>query len=136
MTGFQLCSTQLGGRAAKKSSKGFTQLLRIHRKSPPSSERGSNNDRDESDSCSFGNVMSMMMMQNHFDNKKRGPQYQKESELRERGVQLRCEEMAIAREEACAQWQMMNVMLMTMLNKKGGYRTTATHHPAQAWDKL
>ena len=37
--------------------------------------------------------------------------------------------------EVRAQRQMMNVMLMTMLNKNGG-RTTATHHPAQAWDKL
>ena len=93
MTGFQnlargakkrLCSTQLGGGVAKKSSKGFTLPLWIPRKSPPSSERGSDNGRDESDGYSFGNVMSMMMMQNHFDNEQREQQYQKESELSER----------------------------------------------------
>ena len=64
--------------------------------------------------------MSMMMMQNHFDNEQREWKYQKESELREREFQLHCKEMAIAREEVRAQWQMMNVMLMTMLNKNGG----------------
>ena len=79
--------------------------------------------------------MSMMMMQKRFDNEQKERQYQKESELREREFQLCCEEMAIVCEEVCVQRQMMNVMLMTMLNKNGG-RTTATHHPAQAWDKL
>jgi hypothetical protein len=47
-------------------------------------------------------------------------QYQSESEVREREFQLHREEMAIACKEACAQWQMMNVMLLTMLNKNGG----------------
>jgi hypothetical protein len=39
----------IGGWGSKKSSKGFTQPLQIPRKSPPSSERGSDNGCYESD---------------------------------------------------------------------------------------
>jgi hypothetical protein len=45
-------------------------------------------------------MMSMMMMQNRFDNEQRERQYQKEAELREREFELRRKEMEIAREEA------------------------------------
>jgi hypothetical protein len=80
---------------------------------------GQNDNDDGSDGYSFRNMMSIMMMQNRFDNEQRERQYQKELELREREFQLRWEEMAIARKEAHTQRQMMNVMLMTMLNKNG-----------------
>ena len=49
-----------------RGSKGFMQPLQIPGKSPPSLERGSDNGHDESDGYSLGNVMSMMMMQNHL----------------------------------------------------------------------
>ena len=109
-------SIEPGGQG-KKSSKGFTQPLRIPRRLPTldKSDQG-----DGSDGYSFGNMMSMMMMQNRFNNKQREQQYQKESELREWEFQLHREEMAIARKEAHMQCQMMNVMLMTMLNKNEG----------------
>ncbi len=111
-------SSQSGGRAAKKTSKGFSQPLQIPRRSPTYSDKS--DDGDGNDGYSFGNIKSMMMMQNRFDNTQRERQYQKESELREQEFQLCCKETEIAREEARAQRQMMNVMMMAMLNRNGG----------------
>ncbi len=47
-----------------------------------------------------------------------------ESEQREREYQLHREEMAIAREDARAHRQLMNVMMMAMLNRNGGGDST------------
>ncbi len=69
--------------------------MQIARKSP------SNAGDESEDESSFGNIMYMMMMQHKSD-----------SEQREREYQLRREEMAIAREEACDQRQMMNLLFM------------------------
>jgi hypothetical protein len=65
-------------------------------------------------------MMGMMMMQNRLDNEQRERQYESESEQREQEYQLCREEMGIGREDARAQRQMMNIMLMSMLNKNGG----------------
>jgi len=63
-------------------------------------------------------MMSMMMYQNRA-----------ESEQREREYQLLREEMAIAREDARAQRQLMNVMMMAMLNRNGGGDSTLPQPP-------
>ena len=47
-------------------------------------------------------------------------QYKNDAELRDREFQLRQEEMAIAREDARAQRQMMNLMIMSMMNRNLG----------------
>ncbi len=64
--------------------------------------------------------MYMMMMQNRMDNERREQQHKSDSEQREREYKLRREEMAIVREEACDQRQMMNLMFMQMLNRNRG----------------
>ncbi len=74
-SGAKRLSTQSSGEARKKSSKGFTQPLLIPRRSPTSDK---SDEGDGSDGYSFGNMMSMMMMQNRFDNKQREQQYRKE----------------------------------------------------------
>jgi hypothetical protein len=106
----------VGGGEPKKS-KALSKPLWIPRKSPYSKS----ND-DDGDGFSFGRVMGMMMMQNQMDNEQRERQYKSESEQREQEYQLHQEEMAIAREEAWAQrqmmstqTQMMNAMFMAML---------------------
>ncbi len=43
---------------------------------------------------------------------------------REQEYQLHREVMAIVREDACMQRQLMNVMMMAMLNKNGGDNVT------------
>jgi hypothetical protein len=91
------------GEGQKKKSKAFTQPLQIARKS------SSNAGDDGNEGSHLGNVMYMMMMQHKSD-----------SEQREREYQLRREEMAIAREEARDQRQMMNLLFMQMLNRNGG----------------
>jgi hypothetical protein len=101
--GGKRASDALLGGGQKKKSKAFTQPLRIARKL-------SSNAGDEGDEGShFGNMMNMMMMQHKSD-----------SEQREREYQLRREELAIARDEAQDQRQMMNLLFMQMLNRKGG----------------
>ncbi len=97
------------GGGQKKKSKAFTQPMWIARKS-------SSNAGDECDEgSSFGNIMYMMMMQ-HKSN----------SEQREWEYQLRREEIAIARAEACDQRQMMNLFFMQMLNRNRGVQQPAT----------
>jgi Tfp pilus assembly protein PilX len=82
--------------------------------------------------------MGMMMMQSRaaseqrehqsrIDAEQRDREYQLrliDAEQRDREYQLRREEMAIAREDACAQRQLMNVMMMAMLNRNGGGGST------------
>ena len=64
--------------------------------------------------------MGMMMMQSRAASEQREHQSRIDAEQRDREYQLRREEMAIAREDACAQRQLMNVMMMAMLNRNGG----------------
>jgi hypothetical protein len=61
-----------------------------------------------------------MMMQNHMDNEQEEQQHKSNSEQREWEYQLRQEEMAIARKEACDQRLMMNLMFMQILNRNRG----------------
>jgi hypothetical protein len=74
----------------------------------------------------FRGMMCMMMHQSWMESEKRerqnkqGHQHKIDAELREREYKLCREEMAIARKEACAQKQLMNVMMMSLLNKNGG----------------
>jgi len=65
-------------------------------------------------------MMGMMMMQNRHESDQREQQNRIDAEQRDREYQLRREEMAIAREDARAQRQLMNMMLMAMMNRNGG----------------
>ncbi len=82
-------SGRLAWGRKKKKSNAFKQSLRIPRKSP------SNASEDGEEGYSFGNMMYMMMIQSHTDNKHREQQYKNESEQRECEYQLCCEEMAV-----------------------------------------
>jgi hypothetical protein len=87
---------------------------RIPRKSP------SSNASDEGEEGnSFRNMMYMLMMQSRMDNERREQHYKNESKQRECEYQLRREEMAMTREEARDQKQMMNLTFMAMLTKNG-----------------
>ena len=127
-----------GGGGASKKSRAFKQPLKIPRRSPTSES-----DDGDGDGFSFGRIMGMMMMQNRADSEQREQQHKKEaeqreqqykieSEQREREFQLRREEMAIAREDARAQRQMMNMMFMSMLNKNGGDSSNPPPSPSNA----
>ncbi len=58
--------------------------------------------------------------QREHQNEQRKRKHKIDAKLRERKYELCHEEMMIAREEACAQRQLLNVMMMSMLNKNGG----------------
>jgi hypothetical protein len=100
------------GRGGQKKSRALTQPFKTPRKSR-------DND-DEENGFSFQNMMSMMMYQNRAELEQRERQSRIDAEQRDREYQLHREEMAIAREDARAQRQLMNVMMMAMLNKNGG----------------
>ena len=102
--------------SVKKKSRALMKPLRNIRKSPSNSSDGDG----EGDGWSFGNMMHMMMMQSRLDNDRREQQHKNDAERREREYELRREEMALIREEAREQRQMMNLMFMTMLNKNAG----------------
>ena len=105
-----------GGGGGQKRGRALTQPFKTPRKSP-------NNNRDNDDEESgftFQNMMGMMIMQNRHESDQREQQNRIDAEQRDREYQLRREEMAIAREDACAQRQLMNVMLMAKLNRNGG----------------
>ena len=82
------------------------------------------NDDSEENGFSIQNVMSMMMYQNRAESEHRERQSRIDAEQRDQEYQLRREEMAIAREDARAQRQLMNVMMMAMLNRIGGGGST------------
>ncbi len=56
------------------------------------------------------------MYQSRAESEQRERQFKINAEQRDQEHQLCREEMAIAREDACAQRQNMNVMMMAMLN--------------------
>ena len=60
------------------------------------------------------------MFQSRVESEQRERQSKTEAEQREWEHQLCREEMAIARKDACAQRQLMNMMMMLMLNRNGG----------------
>jgi hypothetical protein len=72
------------GKGNKKTSKGFSQPLRIPRRSPTSSEKS--DDGDGNDGYSFGNMMSMMMMQNRFRQRTEGAAVSEGSRVTGAGV--------------------------------------------------
>ena len=102
-----------GQKSAQKKSRAITQPFKTPRKSRDS-------DDSEENGFSFQNMMSMMMYQNRAESEQRERQSKIDAEQRDREYQLRREEMAIAREDARAQRQLMNVMMMAMLNRNGG----------------
>ncbi len=69
------------------------------------------------------------MYQNRAKLEQRERQSRIDAEQRDREYQLHREEMAIAREDACAQRQLMNVMMMAMLNKNGEEDSTQPRPP-------
>jgi hypothetical protein len=84
-------------------------------------------DDSNDDGFLFGSMMCMMMHQSRMEseqrehqNKQREHQHKIDAELREREYKLHREEMAIVREEAHVQRHLMNVMMMSLLNKNGG----------------
>jgi hypothetical protein len=97
-----------------KKSKGLFQPLHIPCRSPAPSESDNGGDR-----FSFGNVMSMMMMQNRMD-----------SEQREQDYQLWHEEMAIMHEEWRAQRSMMTAMMMAMFQRNVGENSNPSNKPS------
>ena len=60
------------------------------------------------------------MYQSRVESEQQERQSKIEAEQREREHELRREEMAVARKDACAQRQLMNMMMMLMLNRNGG----------------
>jgi hypothetical protein len=66
---------------------------------------------------------------NRAESEQRERQSKIDAEQRDREYQLRREEMAIAREDAHAQKQLMNVMMMAMLNRNGGGDSTQPQPP-------
>ncbi len=102
-----------GAGGGQKKSRALTQPFKTPRKSRD------NNDSEEN-GFSFQNMMSMMMYQNRAESEQRERQSRIDAEQRDREYQLRREEMAIVREDAYAQRQLMNVMMMAMLNRNGG----------------
>ena len=60
------------------------------------------------------------MYQSQSESEQRERQSRIDAEQRDREHQLCHEDMAIAREDACAQRQLMNVMTMVMLNRNWG----------------
>ena len=99
-------------RGGQKKSRALTQPFKTPRKS--------RDNNDEENGFSFQNMMSMMMYQNRAESEQRERQSRIDAEQRDWEYQLCREEMAIAREDARAQRQLMNVMMMAMLNKNGG----------------
>jgi hypothetical protein len=84
-------------------------------------------DDSEEDGFLFGNMMCMMMHQNWIEseqrehqNEQREHQHKIDAKQREHKYQLCHEEMAIAQEDAHAQRQLVNVMVMVRLNKHEG----------------
>ncbi len=72
----------------------------------------------------------MMMMQSHMESEQREQQYRNASEQQEREYHLCQEEMAIARKNAHAQRQMMNMMFMAMMNRNGGDNSNPPASPS------
>jgi hypothetical protein len=71
--------------------------------------------------------MCVMMHQSRMESEQRECQNEQsklqhkiDAELRERKYKLCSEVMEVAQEKAQAQRQLMNVMMMSLLNKKGG----------------
>ncbi len=109
----------LPGRTEKSCA--FSMPFKTPRK------KSSCTDNSDDDGFSFGSMMCMMMHQSWMEseqrehqNEQRERQHRIDAELRERKYELCREEMAIVHKEACAQRQLMNVMMMLFLNKNGG----------------
>jgi hypothetical protein len=109
------------GRGGQKKSRALTQPFKTPRKSR-------DNDDDENGFL-FQNMMSMMMYQNRAELEQRERQSGIDAEQRYREYQLHREEMTIAREDARAQRQLMNVMMMAMLKQKRGGDSTQPRPP-------
>jgi hypothetical protein len=105
----------------QKKSRAISMPFRTPRK------KSSCTDDSNYDGFSYGSMMCMMMHQSQMEseqrehqNEQREHQHRIDAELREHKYELCCEEMAIVCEEAHAQRQLMNVMMMLLLNKNGG----------------
>jgi hypothetical protein len=69
------------------------------------------------------------MYQSRAESEQRERQFKIVAEQRDWEHQLCREEMAIAREDARAQRQLMNMMMMAMLNRNGGRDSTQPQPP-------
>jgi hypothetical protein len=101
-------------RGRQKKGHALTQPF----KTPQKSQDSDNNDDDNR--FTFQNMMSMMMYLSRVESDQWERQSKIEAEQREREHQLCREEMAIARKDARAQRQLMNMMMMSMLNRNRG----------------
>ena len=108
-------------------SRAFKMPLKTPRKKSRESEDSDNN------GTPFENIMNYMMFQNRMETEQREHQMKTDKEDRDRGYQLRREEMAIQREDNCTQRNMMNVMMMAMLGgHQGGQRQGPPQQQPQA----
>ncbi len=105
----------------QKKSHAFSMPFKTPRK------KSSHMDNSNDDIFLFGSMMCMMMPQSWMEleqrerqNEQRERQHRIDPELREREYKLCREEMAVACKEACMQRQLMNVMMMSLLNKNRG----------------
>ena len=114
-------SIKEGAGGGQKKSRALTQPFKTPRKSR-------DND-DEESGFSFQNMMSMMMYQNRAESEQRERQSRIDAEQRDREYQLRREEMAIAREDAHAQKQLMNVMMIGNAKQNRGGDSTQPQPP-------
>jgi hypothetical protein len=137
------------GAGGGQKSRALTQPFKTPRKSR-------DND-DEGNGLSFQNMMSMMMYQSRVESEHRERQSKVEAEQRDREYQLRRdemaqgraeleqrerqskveaelrrEEMAIAREDARAQRQVMNMMMMAMINRNAEGGSTQPQPPPRS----
>jgi hypothetical protein len=116
-----------------RKSRAFSMPFKTPRK------KSSCTDNRNDDGFLFGSMMCMMMHQcwmeseqREHQNEQREHQHRIDAELREHKYKLCRKEMAIACEEACVQRQLMNVMMMSFLNKNGS--DNVPHPPGSPMD--
>ncbi len=110
-----------------KKNHAFTQPL----KTPGMSLLGNSKEGDNNEGFMSGNLMSYMMYQDRVENEQRDCQHRIDIERREHEYELCHEKLAVQPKENCAQRQLMNVMMMTIINKNNNLNNNSApnHSP-------
>ena len=111
-----------GDGANPRGSHAFSQPLKTLRKS----SLGHNKDGNKNDSFLLGHMMSYMMYQNRIKSEQRDCQNRIDAVRREHEYELRRDELAVQHEKNCAQRQLMNVIMMSILNKNNEPNNNST----------
>jgi hypothetical protein len=111
-----------GDGANPRRSGAFSQPLKTPRKSLSVHSK----DGNKNSGFLFGHMMSYMIYQNRVELEQRDWQNRIDTERREREYELRHKELAVQRKVNCAQCQLMNVMMMSILNKKNEQKNNST----------